>query len=155
MRVTPGRQGRRTNAVPHAMRDFWLRINLSRIILVFTYLQRVQVNVVKRAVDARCQIMRHLDTPLVLSLSHARSFVKLTETPNERFCRSVHSCSFLSFLQLLLPLYLSVSPSFALSFRYGLSLARDTLADKNTRVEKRKSAQLADSLLAPAHTREH
>lgn len=44
---------------------------------ICTYLQSVQVNVVERAVNARCQIMRHLDTPLALPSVASLSFFPL------------------------------------------------------------------------------
>lgn len=46
------------------------------------YLQSVEINVVERTVDARCQIMRHLDTPLaLLAISFLLEHTKCTTYP--------------------------------------------------------------------------
>jgi len=129
---------------------------MSRIIPIFTYLQSVQVNVVERAVDARCQIMRHLDTPLalprVISLSLALVDCSLVRSNSPTTSVALSLATVL----LLRPLP-ARSPSLALPFSsriiffsYGLAVREP---DKNTRAEKEKSAQLG-SLNALTH-REH
>jgi uncharacterized membrane protein YgcG len=131
---------------------------MSRIIPIFTYLQSVQVNVVERAVDARCQIMRHLDTPLalprVISLALAGCSLARSPSPTTRRDTSVAHSLDPSFSSTATRLSLSLFLSFSLPFSpcsifssYGLAVREP---DKNTRAEKERSAQLG-SLNAPTH----
>lgn len=82
-RGSPGRESEQRDAI-HAASATPRLASDSEWNPIFTNLQSVQVNVVERAVDARCQIMRHLDIRhsrsltlcyISLSLSFARSLL--------------------------------------------------------------------------------
>lgn len=93
---------------------------------ICTYLQSVQVNVVERAVDARCQIMRHLDMPLALPpvISLSSLFARSLELADyfENTVRTILAVPALVALVLFLRPLPIFSPSSAFSRSLSLSL---------------------------------
>jgi len=159
--VIPGGSGKRATSrsdepwsvprvLPRAMRKRKKRRERTRNNShIYTYLQSVQVNVVERAVYARCQIMRHLDMLLTLppvvsfflSFSPPFSLVaahRLHREPNT-FRAILPSSTLALFLRQLLSPFSFFFLSLLSFFRYFLSRLGACEPDENTREEKGKN----------------